>query len=102
MRHPLSLRPPPPTRTAAILAAVLALVVLLLVSTSGATAAPTARPSKACSAYSREHFHGITAHLPDGTKCLEPGEYCSHGPGYSSAYREYGFKCKSDGRLEEV
>jgi hypothetical protein len=53
------------------------------------------------SAYSREHFHGVTAHLPDGTKCLESGEYCSHGRGFASAYLEYGYVCASDGRLEE-
>jgi hypothetical protein len=61
---------------------------------------PIAKPP--CSSYSREHFHGVTAHLPDGTKCLEPGEYCSHGRGFASAYREYGFACESDGRLEEI
>ncbi len=74
----------------------------LMVSTGGAVAQPIPQLRKACSAYSKEHFHGVTAHLPDGTKCLEPGEYCSHGPAYSSAYREYGFKCKPDGRLEEI
>jgi hypothetical protein len=81
----------------------LAIASMALMMGSGLAAArPTPQPTKACSAYSKEHFHGVTAHLPDGTKCLEPGEYCSHGPGFSSAYREYGFRCKPDGRLEEV
>jgi hypothetical protein len=65
-----------------------------------AGARPTPRPSKACSSHSIEHFHGVTAHLPDGTKCLDPGETCSHGRGFASAYREYGFVCR--GRLEEI
>jgi hypothetical protein len=69
---------------------------------SASPAAGAPQPLKACSAYSKEHFHGVTAHLPDGTKCLQSGETCSHGPGFASAYREYGFKCKPDGRLEEV
>jgi hypothetical protein len=102
MRDPLSNHPPLPPRAAAILAAALCLVVLALTSTGGATAAPTPHPLKACSTYSKEHFHGVTAHLPDGTKCPQSGEYCSHGPGYARAYREYGFKCESDGRLEEI
>lgn len=70
-------------------------------ATSGSAAArPTPQPRKVCSAYDVEHFHGVTAHLPDGTKCLQPGEYCSHAPGFARAYREYGFVCR--GRLEEL
>jgi hypothetical protein len=81
---------------------VIAAVLVLMVVAGTATARPVPQPHKVCSAYSREHFHGVTAHLPDGTKCLEPGEYCSHGRGFASAYREYGFACASDGRLEEI
>jgi hypothetical protein len=80
------------------LSAVLAAVAILL--PAGASATPTPQLRKVCSAYSKEHFHGVTAHLPDGVKCLEPGEYCSHGPGFARAYREYGFVC--NGRLEEI
>jgi hypothetical protein len=76
------------------------LVVLAVVLPTGATATPSPQPRKACSAYAKEHFHGVTAHMPDGVKCLEPGEYCSHGPGFARAYREYGFVC--NGRLEEI
>lgn len=75
---------------------------MLMVVAGSATARPVPQALKVCSAYSREHFHGVTAHLPDGTKCLEPGEYCSHGRGFASAYREYGFACGSNGRLEEI
>jgi hypothetical protein len=71
-----------------------------LVNSGGAAASPTPQLRKVCSAYSVEHFHGVTAHLPDGTKCLEVGEYCSHAPGFARAYREYGFVCKA--RLEEL
>jgi hypothetical protein len=77
------------------------LVVLAIALPAAATATPSPQLRKACSAYSREHFHGVTAHMPDGTKCLEPGEYCSHGPGFARAYREYGFAC-TGGRLEEI
>ncbi len=82
-----------------VLLTVVAALTLMVVAGS-ATARPTPQPRKVCSAYSREHFHGVTAHLPDGTKCLENGEYCSHAPGYAQAYREYGFVCR--GRLEEI
>jgi hypothetical protein len=76
------------------------LVALAIALPVGASATPAPQLRKACSAYSKEHFHGVTAHLPDGTKCLEPGEYCSHGPGFARAYRKYGFVCR--GRLEEI
>ena len=84
-----------------VLAAVVAALMLMVVA-GAATARPVPQSLKVCSAYSREHFHGVTAHLPDGTKCLESGEYCSHGRGFASAYREYGFACDSSGRLEEI
>ena len=77
------------------------LVALAIALPVGATATPSPQPRKACSAYAKEHFHGVTAHLPDGTKCLEVGEYCSHGPGFARAYREYGFVCRGD-RLREL
>jgi hypothetical protein len=81
------------------LSALLAAVAIVIPVAASAT--PTPQPRKACSAYSKEHFHGVTAHMPDGIKCLEPGEYCSHGPGFARAYREYGFAC-AGGRLEEI
>lgn len=76
------------------------LVALAIVLPAGASATPSPTLRKACSAYAKEHFHGVTAHMPDGVKCLEPGEYCSHGRGFARAYRENGFVCH--GRLEEI
>jgi hypothetical protein len=69
-------------------------------TTGSAAARPTPQLRKVCSAYDVEHFHGVTAHLPDGTKCLQVDEYCSHAAGFARAYREYGFVCR--GRLEEI
>jgi hypothetical protein len=66
-----------------------------------AIAQPTPHFLKACSAYAEDHFGDVTAHLPDGTKCIGSGEYCSHGPGFARVYREYGYVCESNGRLEE-
>lgn len=40
------------------------------------------------------------ASTPGGTKCLAPGEYCSHKPGYAAAYKRAGFRCNHKGRLE--
>ncbi len=80
----------------------LAVAVALALMAIGGTASATPQPQlrKACSSYDREHFHGVTAHLPDGTKCLQVGEYCSHSAEMQRAYREYGFICKA--RLEEL
>lgn len=88
------------TSMALVIAATL-LAALAIALPAPATATPTPLLRKACSAYSKEHFHGVTAHMPDGIKCLEPGEYCSRRPGFARAYREYGFVC-SAGRLEEI
>jgi hypothetical protein len=76
------------------------LVAFAIVLPGGATAFPSPQLRKTCSTYAEEHFHDVTAHLPDGTKCIGVGEYCSHGPGFARAYREYGFVCR--GRLEEI
>jgi hypothetical protein len=80
----------------------LAVVVALALMAIGgsASATPSPQPRKACSAYDREHFHGVTAHMPDGIKCLQVGEWCSHAADMQRAYREYGFICKA--RLEEL
>jgi hypothetical protein len=63
----------------------------------GASAQPEgsagAHASKTCG-------RGTPAQTPGGVKCLAPGEYCSHGPGYTAAYRRAGFRCNSKGRLE--
>ena len=48
------------------------------------------------------HASCLDAHMPDGTKCLQSGEYCSHKAGYAADYRRAGFKCMGDGRLEEI
>jgi hypothetical protein len=49
---------------------------------------------------SRSCGHGTPAYTPGGVKCLAPGEYCSHKPGYAAAYRRAGFRCNRSGRLE--
>jgi hypothetical protein len=41
-----------------------------------------------------------SAKTPGGVKCLQPGEYCSHKPGYAKAYRRAGYRCNREGRLE--
>lgn len=42
-----------------------------------------------------------TEHEPDGAKCLQAGEYCSHKSGYAAGYRRAGYYCASNGRLED-
>jgi hypothetical protein len=84
--------------------AVLGIVALGVLGVVGpATASPSHPPvasaSKYCSAYAEEHFGDRNAETPDGVKCLGSGEYCSHAPGYSAAYRRAGFVCQADGRL---
>jgi hypothetical protein len=44
--------------------------------------------------------YGSPHSTPGGVKCLGPGEYCSHKPGYASAYHRAGFRCSASGRLE--
>jgi hypothetical protein len=85
-----------------VVSVAIAAALMLMVVAGTATARPVPQPLKVCSAYARDHFHDVTAHLPDGTKCIGSGEYCSHGSGFASAYREYGYVCASDGRLEEL
>ncbi|HTT93951.1 MAG TPA: hypothetical protein VMF55_04720 [Solirubrobacterales bacterium] len=71
-------------------------------SIGSAAARPVPELRKVCSAYAEEHFHDVTAHLPDGIRCIGVGEYCSHGRGFARAYREYGFVCRANGRLAEI
>jgi hypothetical protein len=40
------------------------------------------------------------APTPGGTKCLGPGEFCSHKAGYAAAYKKAGYRCNRKGRLE--
>jgi hypothetical protein len=77
-------------RYLAVLAIGVAGVLPFVGSQSTAIARPV--PQQLCS----------NARTPGGTKCLQSGEYCSHKAGYASAYRRAGFKCKADGRLEEI
>jgi len=63
---------------------------------------PFVGPQAAAVAQPIAHASCVDARLPDGTRCLQNGEYCSHKPGYASAYRRAGFKCKANGRLEEI
>lgn len=102
MRNALRPIAPITSRAAAFVAAVLLAVALMIVLSSAATARPEPQLRKVCSAYAEEHFHDVTAHLPDGTKCIGVGEYCSHGRGFARAYREYGFVCEPNGRLREI
>ena len=62
---------------------------------------PTATASKACSASARARGD-VTAQTPGGVRCLGPGEYCSHAPGYAKAYKRAGFRCNRHGRLERL
>jgi di/tricarboxylate transporter len=65
----------------------------------GASAQPAASPNVAQA--SKSCGYGTPASTPGGVKCLGPGEYCSHKPGYAAAYRRAGFRCDADGRLVE-
>lgn len=76
--------------------AVAAIGVLGLVG--GASAQPAANPNVA--QVSKLCGYGTPASTPGGVKCLGPGEYCSHKPGYSAAYRKAGFRCNASSRLE--
>lgn len=84
------------------LVVLVAIACLAIPAVSSAPAMPAPELRKACSAYAEEHFHDVTAHLPDGTRCIGVGEYCSHARGFARAYREYGFVCEPDGRLREI
>jgi hypothetical protein len=66
----------------------------------GASAQPAASPAiaQASSSCSAGYVHAV---LPDGSKCLRSGEYCSHKPGYAAPYRRAGFVCDREGRLKE-
>jgi hypothetical protein len=66
----------------------------------GASAQPTSSPASAhtSAACSPGYVHAV---LPDGSKCLHSGEYCSHKPGYAAPYRQAGFRCDAEGRLVE-
>ena len=57
------------------------------------TTGPVAIAAKSCSA---GYVHAVT---PGGHKCLRAGQFCSHGPGYSSVYRRAGYVCASNGHL---
>lgn len=76
---------------------------LVAVGFSGGAAGhePVATASKACSAAARARGD-VTAQTPGGVKCLGPGEFCSHKPGYAKAYRRAGFRCNRKGRLERI
>jgi hypothetical protein len=80
------------------LASAIAVVAIGIVSLVGSGTAESQSPGAlhrvACSA---GYVHAV---LPDGSKCLRSGEYCSHKPGYASAYRHAGFVCDREGRLE--
>jgi hypothetical protein len=81
-------------------ASLLAIAVIGLVGlVGGASAQPAAGPSLAQA--SKSCGYGTPASTPGGVKCLDPGEYCSHKPGYAAAYRRAGFRCDAEGRLVE-
>lgn len=82
-------------------ASVLVVVAIGLAGTAGgAQASPSAQPVAGAIA-SKSCGYGTAAQTPGGVKCLGPGEYCSHKPGYAAAYRRAGFRCNRSGRLEE-
>jgi hypothetical protein len=83
-------------RVASILAvaAIGALGLVEGASAQPATTSNVAQVSKSCG-------YGTPASTPGGVKCLGPGEYCSHKPGYAAAYRRAGFVCDAEGRLVE-
>lgn len=75
-----------------VLAAVSAAITLPIFGGTTPSAAAPAAPVASASC--------VKAHTPGGVKCLAPGEYCSHKPGYAAAYKKAGFRCNSNGRLE--
>jgi hypothetical protein len=83
-------------RVASVVAAVAIGLVGLV---GGASAQPAAGPNIA--QVSKTCGYGTPASTPGGVKCLGPGEYCSHKPGYAAAYRRAGFRCNARGRLED-
>jgi hypothetical protein len=82
-------------RSVASAIAVVAIGIVGLVG--GASAESRSSSGTASSACSAGYVHAV---LPDGSRCLCSGEYCSHKPGYASAYRRAGFRCNSSGQLE--
>lgn len=85
-------------RIAAVLA-IASIGGLGLVGGAPASQGPDAPASSAIA--SKTCGYGTPASTPGGVKCLGPGEYCSHKPGYAKAYRKAGFRCNRGGRLEE-
>jgi hypothetical protein len=82
----------------ASLLAVTAIGLTGLIGQAEASQAPAAASSGAL--ISKSCGHGTATQTPGGVKCLAPGEYCSHKPGYAKAYRRAGFRCSREGRLE--
>jgi hypothetical protein len=82
-------------------ASLLAVASICLVGAVGGAAAQSTSSrasAQASAACSPGYVHAV---LPDGSKCLHSGEYCSHKAGYAAAYRHAGFRCNSKGRLED-
>jgi hypothetical protein len=82
------------------LASLLAVAAIGLLPAATSTAAPASTPVQSVAQVSRTCGYGTAAWTPGGVKCLGPGEYCSHKPGYAAAYREAGLHCNRNGRLE--
>lgn len=78
--------------------------VAAIVAIAATTAVPIALPGPAAATSSGPgaSISCVHAHTPGGVKCLQPGEYCSHKPGYASAYRRAGYRCNRSGRLESI
>jgi hypothetical protein len=82
-------------------ASVLAVVAIGVVGVAGgAQADRPAASGQLVAQASKTCHHGTPARTPGGVKCLAPGEYCSHKPGYAAAYRRAGYRCNRKGRLE--
>jgi hypothetical protein len=81
-------------------ASLLAVASIGVVGLAGGVSAQPARShgsAQVSAACSSGYVHAV---LPDGSRCLHSGEYCSHKPGYAAAYRRAGFVCDREGRLE--
>lgn len=84
------------TRTALAAAALALAAGVPATGVYAAAPAPTATAAKSCSAGSTK------AKMPNGTKCLRAGEYCSRKRKFQRRYHHYGYHCKTNRRLRKL
>jgi hypothetical protein len=82
-------------------ASVLAVAAIGVVGLVGGASAQPAGSLGGGAQISKSCGYGSPHETPGGVKCLGPGEYCSHKPGYAKAYKRAGFRCDAEGRLVE-